>query len=116
MPVTLHSLKPIRTKTNGLTKEHVAAITAAAGRPITIERLKQLENGPVRAEPWFDEACDLARILLLPGITPMMWDPIVAVGRSNSIMSGDLTQFVLGPSEPNEVELLRRGVRMPLSM
>jgi len=116
--LALHSLSAIRAK-SGLTKRNIADLTAAANRkhgPITIDRLRELENGPIRAEPWLDEATDLARILLLPGVVSMMWDEKAGVDAQAQITSGDLTRFDLGHEMPDEVDMLLRGVRLPLSM
>ena len=103
----LDALATIRRR-SGLTRSNIASLTAAAGREITIARQKELENGPHRAEPWLDEALDLASILLTGGITPLM--------ASEENPSGNLTLFDLGPSVASERDLLVRGVRLPLSM
>lgn len=118
MILALHSLSAIRAK-SGLTKRNIFDITTAAHRkhgPITIERLRELENGPIRAEPWLDEAVDLARILLLPGVVSMMWHGKAGIDTHSRITSGDLTHFDLGHEMPDEVDLLLAGVRLPLSM
>lgn len=115
MILSLPALSAIRVRA-GLTKHNIVDITAAANRPISMVRLRELENGPIRSEPWLDEAIDLARILLLPGIVPMMWDRDQSLSRFEAKTLGDLTLFDLGREQPDEVDLLKRGVRLPLSM
>jgi len=107
MILSMPGLSNIRVK-SGLTRRNIESITTAAGRPITIDRQRELETGPIRAEPWFDEAADLSRILLLPGILPLL--------DEQGSASGNLTLYDLGTPFPDEVDLFKRGVRLPLSM
>lgn len=69
---------------------------------ITQDRLRELENNP-RHEPYYDEALALSRILMLPGIVPL-------------ITPGSLYEMVdvFGPLLEGDMEHFRNGVRLPL--
>lgn len=94
----------------GLAPKHVVTIseTKRTRDPrvgvITIDRLKELENLP-RHEPTYAEARDLARILLLPGIVPLI-TPMPLFTMSH----------VLGPLRPDDIYYWRMSEDVPLSV
>jgi DNA-binding XRE family transcriptional regulator len=106
--ITLPLLKTYRSRI--LTHRTIEDITTArAARDphapaLTAERLKQLENQP-QHEPWYDEARDLARLLLLDRITPLITPGHI----------GDLSH-ILGPLQDTDMQALREGWRLPLSV
>lgn len=104
MSTELTHLKSIRVAC-GIGRKHVEAITAAAGRIIPTQRQDELENGPKRAEPWYDEAVDLSRILLLPGIMPMITPAHISS-----------CTILFGQPLATDIDFLRAGIRLPLSM
>jgi transcriptional regulator with XRE-family HTH domain len=92
--LTLSNLRPVRVE-KGLTRPQLATLT-----DIDPQRLKSLELRT--AEPWFDEAVVLSRILRTP--------------ISTLITSGSLTSSDYGPAHERDTALWRTGARSPLSL
>lgn len=93
-----------------LTSRNIEAITSAANvrdprNPvITVERLRQLENLP-RHEPTYAEARTLARLLLLPGIAPLL-----SIGGIHAMTS------VFGEPDPFDFGHFTTSDNVPLSI
>lgn len=124
--ITLPLLRQAR-QDAGLTPRNIVTITEAkrTRNPqvdvITMDRLKQLENLP-RHEPTYAEARDLARLLLLPGIIPLVTPagifsivPVIGPLRIDDIYNWRLSDTVplsvacriavaLGLDDPMELE------------
>ena len=82
----------------GVPRRALANVTS-----IQPHRLKQLEIVKQRSEPWLDEAAALARALGVPHIISL-------------VTIGERADLDLGPTIGDEVEMLRAGVRLPLSV
>lgn len=93
--LTLSALKSIRVA-KGIARPLLADLAA-----MTRERLRELELRD--AEPWFDEAVSLHRVLNTAGVAAL-------------ISSCDMTVSALGPPLPNDLELWRGGGRASLSL
>lgn len=93
--LTLTCLRPIRVD-KGVTRPVLSSVTG-----ISEQRLRDLDLNT--HEPWFDEACLIARALCTEGITPL-------------ITSGSLTSCDLGPATQSDTTLWRSGRRSPLSL
>ncbi len=91
----------------GLVRKHITAITTRGGRPISEARQQALETGPRLSEPLFWEARDLSRILLLPGIMPLVSH--VALCECAALF---------GPSQVDDVAFLKSGAldNLPLGV
>lgn len=93
--LTLSQLRNVRIA-KGLSRNNLATVTG-----LSATRLKELE---LRThEPWFDEACLIARALCVDGLAPL-------------ITSGSLTDCDLGEPHESDLHLWRSGARSPLSL
>lgn len=107
--LSLQHLRELRMSA-GLTPKNIVAISESkrSRNPtadiITIERLRTLENLP-RHEPTYAEARDLSRILLLPGIVPLI--------TPTNLYAMDA---VLGPLQETDFDLWRMSDLVPLSV
>lgn len=91
--LTLDNLKPTRLS-KGFKRSHLADLVS-----LDEERLRDLELR--KSEPWFDEACILARTLCIDGILPL-------------IASDDLTLSVLEAPRETDLATWRSGARPSL--
>lgn len=109
MPIllTLSNLRLYRMSRN-ITRVNISDITA-----LPHERVKALELR--EAEPWFDEALLIARVLCLPGIIPLL---TAGDGGPGRISSGDLraSGVDIGISTEHDLAIFHSGVRIPLSL
>lgn len=78
-----------------------AILSALTGIPKA--RLLKLANSVGQEEPWLDEAVTLARVLNTGGIVPL-------------IVSGNLTDCPMGFHLDADVDAMRAGLRLPLSL
>ena len=113
--VVLRNLATIRVRT-GIKDRDVVSIMKASGRHdgFTLERYRKLALGSRKSEPWYDEARDLSRILLLDGILPLVSDFDVMPGEPYP--SGTLTSFNIGEHTGLDLVMLRVKARMPLTV
>jgi len=113
--VRLHTLRRIRLNSN-LSDQNIVDIMTSSGRHpgFTKQRLKNLSTGRTKSEPWYDEARDLSRLLLLDGILPLMSDMDLPAGEPYP--SGTLTTFNIVPCDDATLSLLRNGARLTLGV
>lgn len=96
-PTRLTLLKPVY-QSRSVTPSILSTLSG-----IPKARLLKLANSVGQEEPWFDEAVTLARVLNTGGILPL-------------IASGNLTDIPMGFHLDADVDALRAGLRLPLSL